>query len=63
MKATHKFTYLPSGGVYLIHVQWDNYYIVDSPDRRFGPFKGLRANFVDNDSWLVEKIKTFKGNK
>lgn len=63
MKATHRFTYLPSGGVYLTHVHGDNYYIVDSPDKCLGPFKGFRANFVDNDKWLVEKVNTFKGNR
>lgn len=63
MKATHKLTYLPSGGVYLFHVHGDNYYIVNSVRSESGPFSGFGFVYKDNDKWLVEKIGPFKGNK
>ena len=63
MKATHRLTYLPSGGVYLFHVQGDNYYLPLAAAPYQGPFRGFSVSYLDSDKWSVEKISTFKGNK
>ena len=63
MKATHKLTYLPDGGVYLFKVSGDNYWwsTIDYPWS--SELHGFEEAYINNEDWLVVKLNTFKGNK
>lgn len=64
MKATHKLTYLPDGDKYLFSVVGDSFHWSTKEDPTWhGPYSMFTENYLQNRNWLVEKTKTFKGNK
>lgn len=64
MKATHRLTYLPDGDKYLFSVVGDSFHWSTKEDPEWhGPFRMFTINYLQSESWLVEKINTFKGNK